>query len=109
MPESQSKLRVGTMEGYEFIPFDEIIHCESDNNYAKIHRIKDGPRLVSKTLKEIEGQLPSEVFIRVHNSHLVNKTFIKKYIKGAGGSLVMEGGTHVPVSKAKKQEVLSRI
>ena len=104
-----TKLRVGTMEGYEFIPHDQIVHCESDNNYAKIYRLNEPVLLVSKTLKEIEEQLPLELFIRVHNSHLVNKSYIKKYIKGAGGSLVMEDGSHVPVSKSRKQDVLASI
>jgi two-component system LytT family response regulator len=42
-------------------------------------------------------------FIRCHQSHLVNKKFIKSWVKEDGGYLVLQDGTAVPVSRNKKE------
>ena len=49
----------------------EILYVESDNNYANI--FTDSRKyVVSHTLKSVEEQLPTETFVRVHKSYLVN-------------------------------------
>ena len=42
---------------------------------------------MSKTIKDVEEQLPQRLF-RVHNSFIVQKRYIKQYIKGDGGSII---------------------
>jgi two-component system LytT family response regulator len=59
----------------------------------------------SKTLKEIELVLLTSSFIRVHKSHLINLNFIKKYIKGDGGMLVLNDDSMIPVSRSHKDEL----
>lgn len=48
-------------------------------------------------------------FFRVHHTYLVNISHIKKYIKGEGGYIVLEGGHHVDVSKRKKESFLKQL
>lgn len=98
------KIVIPVSEGFEFLNIDDIIRCESDGNYTKIHFLNDTPLLVSKTLKNIEGQIDSSQFIRIHNSHLINVAYIKKYKKGKGGSITMIDGAMVPVSRSKKSD-----
>ena len=64
---------------------------------------------VSKTLKEIENVLSPSLFCRVHNSHLVNINFIKKFIKGDINLVVMHDDAEVEVSRRKKDELLKKI
>ncbi|MDF1697697.1 MAG: LytTR family DNA-binding domain-containing protein [Saprospiraceae bacterium] len=101
-------IAVPTMEGLEFIEVDDIIRCESTNNYTFIHQSHEKPLLISKTLKDIETLLSNYGFIRVHQSHLVNIKCIKKYIKGKAGSLILKDGSIIPISRSKKSDFLNK-
>jgi two-component system LytT family response regulator len=98
------KLSLPTSEGTLFIPIEDIVRCESDANYTRFF-FKDGtkPVVVSKTLKEFEELLNDYGFCRVHNSHMINLKFIRRYIRGEGGIVVMLDGTEVEVSRRKKE------
>ncbi len=86
------------------MPIEDIIRCESDTNYTRFFlQSENKPVIVSKTLKEFEELLTEYGFCRVHHSHLINLKFIKKYIKGEGGLVVMADGTQVEVSRRKKE------
>jgi len=102
-----TSIALPTMEGLEFINLDEIINCESFSNYTKIFTASGDSLMISKTLKEVERQIRGHQFFRVHNSHLVNLTHIKKYIKGKRGYLVMDNGRQIPVARSKKEEFLN--
>lgn len=83
---SQSdKITISTNDGVEFFEINQILRIESSSNYSKIY-FKDGKHiLVTKLLKDFEEILLPYRFFRIHNSHLINLTYIKKYIRGDGG------------------------
>jgi two-component system LytT family response regulator len=100
------KIALPTLEGFELVALEMILHCESDRNYTNI-LLKGGRKLlVSRTLKEIEELLEGYPFLRVHHSHLVNLNEIVRYIRGEGGYLVMSDETSVPVSKSKRDALM---
>ncbi|MCH8553737.1 MAG: response regulator transcription factor [Schleiferiaceae bacterium] len=94
-------------DGVLFECVSNIIRCEGDAGYTRIF-IKGEPTvMLSKTLKEVEHQYFKDCgFVRVHQSHLVNPLYLKKYIKKDGGYLVLMDGTTVPVSRRKKDDFL---
>lgn len=105
------KIALPTQEGIEFIPIEKIIRCEADNNYTQFHLLSGKSILVSKTLKDFQELLEAQGFFRVHQSHLVNLNYVQKYMKGSGGLVVMEDGSHVDVARRKKEaflEILSQ-
>jgi two-component system LytT family response regulator len=103
------KIALPTMEGLQLIQIDAVICCTSDSNYTTI-RLKDQQRIiVSRTLKEVEELLCEHGFQRVHHSSLVNLNEINKYIKGEGGYLVMSDGSHVDVSRSRKEGLLRKL
>ena len=55
---------------------ENILWLEADGNYTTIHLKKDKRRVVRYSLSEVEVQLDSTNFIRIHKSFLVNKTHI---------------------------------
>jgi len=65
--------------------------------------------LVTKLLKDFEEMLFGYRFYRVHNSHLINLDYIKKYIRGDGGQIVTQNGDIIDVSRRKKDEFLKII
>ncbi|HEY5407036.1 MAG TPA: LytTR family DNA-binding domain-containing protein [Ginsengibacter sp.] len=103
------KIIVPTISGFEFLEIGNIIRCESDNNYTTIY-IKDKQKmLVSKTLKDFEELLSGYSFFRIHNSHLINLSYIKTYNKGKGGSVILTDGTEVEVSSRRKDDFIARL
>jgi two-component system, LytTR family, response regulator len=106
---SFQKVALPTLHGYELVSLQSIMVCESNSNYTNI-QLGEGKRLlISRTLKEIEELLDMPNFFRVHNSFLVNLQYAVRYIKGEGGSLVLSNEITVPVSRAKKEELLKLI
>jgi len=101
------KVPIPTSDGIEFVKAENIIRCQADGNYTYIYRVNDDPIFISKTLKQLEELLKEYQFIRPHNSHLINLQYIKSYQKGSGGSITMEDGTIVPVSRYRKDEIQS--
>ncbi|MCT4625329.1 MAG: LytTR family DNA-binding domain-containing protein [Schleiferiaceae bacterium] len=104
-----SKIALHTQEKIAVHKFDEIIRCESDVNYTTFYFTTSKPLLVTKTLKHYDGLLKDSGFLRVHQSHLINRDHIKEYNKQDGGYLVMSDGSRVPISSRKKAEILKLI
>ena len=65
--------------------------------------------LASKTLKEFEELLPPKQFFRVHHSTIINLKFVRKYLKSDGGAIEMADGTHVDISRRKKDDFMQVI
>lgn len=103
------KITISTIDGVEFYEIKSIIRIESSSNYSKIFFIDGKNILVTKLLKEFEEILSSYRFFRIHNSHLVNLNYIKKYIRGDGGQVVLENDEVIDVSRRKKEEFLKLI
>ena len=103
------KMTISTSDGLEFFEIGSIIRIESSSNYSKIF-FKDGKSiLVTKLLKDFEEILLPYRFFRIHNSHLINLNYIKKYIRGDGGQVIMENNEVIDVSRRKKEEFLKLI
>ncbi len=103
------KIAVPTSDGLEFITIKNIVHIESSSNYSKLF-LNDGKNLlVTKLLGEFEEILVAYHFYRVHNSHIINLSYIKKYIRGEGGQVVMQNGDVIDVARRKKEEFLRLI
>jgi len=101
------KLALSTTEGVFFFIPSEIIRLEGESNYTRFYFASQKPMLVSRTLKEYEDILAEHDFIRAHKSHLVNKKFVKHLDKE--GLLWLTDGSHIVVSRRKKEEVLKEL
>ena len=105
----QKKITVPTSNGFELLKIDDIIRLKAEINYTIIH-LSDGRKLiVARTLKEYENILRQHDFIRIHNSHIINLSYLKRYVKGNGGVVHLEDGTQLDVSRQRKEEFLSAL
>lgn len=100
------KVALPSFQGIEFVRLDDIIRCESDNNYTMFYLTGGTKILVSKTLREYEDMLEARGFFRTHKSHIINLKYLKKYIKGEGGSVILDDGSEVLVSRRRKEDFL---
>jgi two-component system LytT family response regulator len=109
-PANQSKrIVIATSTGLEILETTDIIRLESSINYTSIYIKNQTKLVVAKTLKEFEELLSDYSFCRVHHSHLVNLKYVKRYLKGTGGSVILENNIEVPVSSRKKEELLTAL
>ena len=101
--DGQKRITIPTSEGLEFLDVADIIRCESDVNYTTIYTNDKRSLVVSKTLKWFETLLQNAGFFRIHNSHLINLSYIKKYTKGKGGYVTLSDDSNIEVSTRKKE------
>jgi len=99
------RIALSTAEGIHLFEISDIIRCESQDNYTKFYIKNHKPLLISKTLKEYEELLVEHGFERIHQSHLINLSFLKSYIKNDGGYVVMADNTNLPISQRKKERL----
>jgi len=105
--ERKKKIVLNTHESIFVADIKDIIRCESDQNYTTFFLIDGRKLMVSKIIKEYDEMLSDCGFLRVHQSHLINIDYIDHYEKTEGGYLVMKNHAQIPVSKRKKEYLLS--
>ncbi len=98
-----------TAEALQLISVSDIIRAEAESNYTSFVLTNKRHILVSRTLKEFDELLSGSGMIRVHQSHLVNLSYIDRFIKTGGGYLVLKDGSKIPVSPNLKKQVLGSL
>lgn len=91
------------------IKLDDIILVEALENYVVLHT-KSEKYTIHFTMKAIEQQLPSFLFVRVHRSYIVNKSRIIT-IKDNGLEIggYSEVNSIVPIGKSYRDSLLKEI
>ncbi len=108
-PNSFKKLPIGAVDGIHFVSINEIVRFEAEDNYTHLH-LSAGKRLTSsKTIKYYEDLLAHVNFYRVHKRHVVNLNYMKKYLKGDGGYLVMDDDMRIEVSRRRRPAFLTKL
>ncbi len=108
-PYSKPKICIPYNDEVFLVPVSEIIRLQSEDNYTHFF-LKDGRKLTaSKTIKSFEKPLENYSFLRIHRSHIINMNHIEKYVRGEGGSVVMEGGAQIEVSRRKRAAFLEKL
>lgn len=106
---SIQRLLLKDAEKIYLISVDEIIRCESDDNYTRFYLTQERKIMVSTTLKEYETLLTGRDFFRCHQSHLINLNYFDHYDKREGGSVVMKDGSILPVSVRRKDLLIKAL
>ncbi len=101
----EHRIALTTLKETRFIYTRHIVRCESSNNYSTFYLVNNEKLLVSRPIHEYEEILKGYGFIRCHQSHLVNKKYIKSWVKEDGGYLLLENGEQIPISRNKKDMV----
>jgi two-component system, LytTR family, response regulator len=100
------KIGVTVHDGVLFVNTEEIIRAEAKGSYCILYMIHNKTVTTSQSLGEIENMLSQKIFLRVHNSWIINTNFLKKYYRGKNGYMEMEDGSTVNVSIRKKGDLL---
>jgi DNA-binding LytR/AlgR family response regulator len=87
------------------IPVLEIDYIQSWGNYVKIFTNNNQVRLARKTITDLEKELKTNGFERVHKSYLVNKQSVKAI---NGNQLILQDQT-LPIGGAYRLLVKERL
>jgi two-component system LytT family response regulator len=103
--DNYKRIALSTSDGIHLFEVSDIIRCESKGNYTEFFIKNHKPVLISKTLKEYEEMLTEHGFERIHQSHLINLTYLKSYIKSDGGYVIMADNTNISIAQSKKERL----
>ncbi len=106
-PNEPTKLLVKSDGRVHFVPYDDIIWIEAYDYYVKVH-VRDRYFLLRDSLKHLERQLPSEQFVRIHKSSIVNRRYVEALLPQEQGSefaVVLRYGTILRSSRSYREGV----
>ena len=96
-------------KGFSFVEINKIMHCEAKGNYTVVHIEGNEAILSSRSLKEYEELLNEDDFLRIHNCHLVNLSFLKRYDKGEHSVVILKNDAEIEVSRRRKLDLMNRL
>lgn len=82
----------------------DIIYLESDRNYITLTTVK-GKFSFIDALKNWIEKLPSDCFLQVHKSYVINQKFVDKI----SGNEVFVDGNKIPIGRSFKQNMLKQL
>ncbi|HNW56808.1 MAG TPA: LytTR family DNA-binding domain-containing protein [Bacteroidales bacterium] len=86
----------------------DIVYIEALENYVTLNT-SDDKFTIHFTMKAIETQLPSDVFIRVHRSFIINKSMIQTIKENSLDLNVGDSLKNIPVGKSYRDSLLDDI
>lgn len=108
-PNAFKKMSVSALDGIYFINIADIIRLEADDNYTHIFMIGGERMTASKTIKSYEELLAPFNFYRVHKRHIINLNYMRKFVKGDGGYLIMDDSIKIEVSRRRRPAFMEQM
>ncbi len=103
--QDEKKIALSLTDEIRLVPLHQVLRLQADSNYCRFHLSSGEEIMTSKNLGYYYDLLKDHDFVRVHQSHLVNKHKLERYVKKDGGFLVLTNGDEVPVSRTQRQRV----
>lgn len=91
-----------------------LICIKSSGNYVEVTSLSNNNTktvLIRKSLNQLDGKLPEQMFIKVHRSYIVNKNFIEStYLKGSSYFVKVRNiSMEIPLSRSMVKAVRNLI
>jgi two-component system, LytTR family, response regulator len=101
-PNNVERISISALDSIYFVSLKEIIRLEAQDNYTHIY-LSTGEKITSsKTMRVYEDMLEHRNFFRIHKTHIINVNFIRKFMKGDGGYVIMDDGIQIDVSRRRR-------
>lgn len=108
-PNAFTKMSISALDGIYFVNIKDIVRFEAEDNYTHIF-LNNGERITaSKTIKAYEDMLLPFNFYRVHKRHVINLNYMRKFVKGDGGYLVMDDDIKIEVSRRRRPAFMEQM
>ena len=99
-PKDREYISVKADYKVSLVKISDIVYLESEGEYVRMHLIDGSTITTLFRLKNMEAALPSELFMRVHRSYIVNLRMIKAYVKGR---IFLSDTEYVPIGENYKE------
>ncbi len=86
------------------VSIDDVLFAKAEDNYTRIYTSKKN-YILSSTLKAITEKLPSQRFVRIHRTYVVNP----KYIKEIKDGYVYIADHQLPIGRSYHDALFDRI
>lgn len=100
-PEDASIITVKVGKKVRFIPVHDISWIGSDNYCVKIVTKDQRKHTLRSSMKKMESILPSDKFIRVHRTAIVNLDEIKEVFFTKSPYLLLKDGTNIDIAMSR--------
>lgn len=108
LPARKQRVVLPLIDGFEVVEVSDILYCEANDNFTYFH-LRNGQRpMICRKLKYYEKMLSELGFCRIHRSFLVNLDYVKRYIKGKGGSVILSNGQELQMANSRKNAFLEQ-
>ena len=108
-PNAFTKMSISALDGIYFVNIRDIVRFEAEDNYTHIY-LQNGERITaSKTIKSYEDLLVNFNFYRVHKRHVINLNYMRKFVKGDGGYLIMDDDIKIEVSRRRRPAFMEQM
>ena len=100
LPKDKEYISVKADYKVSLVKISNIVYLESEGEYVRMH-LDDGTTITTLfRLKNMEAALPSDMFMRVHRSYIVNLRCIKGYVRGR---VFLSDTAYVPIGENYKE------
>jgi len=101
----KNRIALSTGSGLEIVHIDQILFCQASSNYCTV-TLRGGKSItICKSLKQVQQYLNPQMFLRVHQSYLIQVEAITQF----GTDLILEENHEIPISRAMRSKVKTRI
>ena len=100
LPKDKEYISVKADYKVSLVKISDIVYLESEGEYVRMHLTAGTTIPTLFRLKNMETALPSESFMRVHRSYIVNLRTIKAYVKGR---IFLNDTEYVPIGENYKE------
>ena len=102
LPKDKEYISVKADYKVSLVKISNIVYLESEGEYVRMH-LDDGTTITTLfRLKNMEAALPSDMFMRVHRSYIVNLRCIKGYVRGR---VFLSDTEYVPIGENYKESI----
>ncbi|MBN1293666.1 MAG: response regulator transcription factor [Candidatus Latescibacteria bacterium] len=102
------RIQVSLGDAIRFIAIENIFFFRAEDKYVQVSTY-DKSYLITKTLNELESELPAQDFIRIHRSAIINMNHLEKIIRWFGSRyrvrMCDKDNTELDVSRGYKKRL----
>jgi len=95
--------------GIKVVDYREIVYLTSDNSYCDVVLANGKKFIVTKGIGDFESLLSEKGFFRVHNKHLINTHHVDTIKLEGLGSVQMNDGSDIPISRRRMKDFKEEI
>lgn len=102
-------IEIPSSDGLIYLSQPKIIRLQANGAYTHFYLENNEEHIVSYNIKKYEDKLDGELFMRVHKSHIINLSKVKKFQRLNGYFALMTDGSKIEIARRHKESFFERM